>query len=295
MSDRILVCHAEGIGNCIQLSPCLRTLKEVLGYKLDYWHAFGSFKIPKIIPYVDKWFRGKDIKKIKPEQYVGLVSTAWTKKFLGKVPLKNLTKITPLSMFRSEVDTYMDIARYLGVPDDKLIWYGNCTYKKVEDTYDIVMHNGYNPKGTANWEIKSYPWYVEVAKMFKESKLSVCSVGAKSEYIFNTVDLTGINLMNSLGLIKNAKLFIGNDSGLYHCANALGVTNVVIFTATSIAKNYDSRFHKFSTIIGRDDLKCRPCQSGKHWKNCKTWECKNIHPQIIYKAVMGLLNRTNYT
>lgn len=290
MSGRILVCHAEGIGNCIQISPCLRTLKEVLGYELDYWHAFSSFKIPKLIPYVDKWFTGSEINAIDTKQYIGLVSTIWTKQYINKLPLRNLTKITQLSMSKSEVDTYMDIARGFGVEEDKIIWHGNCLFKSVESHYDVVIHNGYNSIGAANWKIKEYPSYTKVAKILRKNGVNVCSVGSKKEYLTHTDDMTGLSLLTSLGLVRNAKLFVGNDSGLYHCANALEVPNIVIFTATSILKNYDSRFHKFTTIIGRDDLKCRPCQAGKKWNQCKDWKCQQIDPSKVAHAIMEKLN-----
>lgn len=290
MSNRILFCTGEGIGNVVQTIPVIRTLREVMGYRVDMWHAFGSFKVPKIIPYVDNWFISGKINNLKKKQYVGLVSTFWTRQYISRVPLRNLTKITPLSMFRSEVDTYMDIARYLKVPDEKILWYGNCVHKKVKPKYDVVLHNGYNPNGAANWKIKGYPQFAKVAKLLSKAGVKVCSVGAKSEHLAHTANMTDKPLLESLGVIKNAKLFVGTDSGLYHCANALGVPNIVIFTATSIAKNYDSRFHKFSTIIGRDDLECRPCQAGRKWKRCKDWKCQQIPPAKVFQAVMEKLD-----
>jgi ADP-heptose:LPS heptosyltransferase len=96
--------------------------------------------------------------------------------------------------------------------------------------------------------------------------------------------------LDTLGIIKNCKLFLGTDSGLYHCANALEVKNIVLFTATSIVKNYDNRFHKYSTILGRDDLDCRPCQAARRWaKDCKSWECQRIDPKLIVGKIKELL------
>lgn len=290
MNKRLLACHGEGIGNCIQISPCLRTLKEVLGYEIDFWHAFGSFPIPKIIPYVDKWVVGSDILAIDPSDYVGKVSTFWTRNHIDSGPLRKLellNTITPLSAFRSEVDTYMGIARDLGAEEKDLIWEGDCNYMAVESVYDVVIHNGYNALSPADWKIKSYPYYEDVAGILKDYGLRVCSIGNKNEYIQNTEDNTRMPLLTSLGIIKNSKVFLGNDSGLYHCANALGVKNVVIFTASSVLKNYDKNFHKYSTVIGRDDLECRKeCQARRGWKNyCTNWNCREIPPSVIVDAV----------
>lgn len=293
MSNKILFCTGEGIGNVIQCIPVIRTLKEVLGYKVDFWHAFGSYGInKKLIPYVDKWIVGNQMMNIHQTDYIGAVSTIWAKVIIGKNygPLSNtklLNTIKPLSMERPEVDTYMDIARDLGVKEEDILWYGKCNYGETDEKFDIVIHNGYNRYGSADWRIKSYPHYEKVVEYL--DGLKVCSVGSKEEYIKGTENRTGLSLQESLGLIKNCRIFVGNDSGLYHCANALGKDNIVIFTATSIKKNYDGRFHKYSTIICRDDLECRPCQAGRKWKACETWECQNIDPEVVLKGIKSVI------
>jgi len=290
MAKKILFCTGEGIGNVIQTIPTIRTLKEVLGYEVDMWYAFGAFSIPHIIPYVDRWFMNVNIIKADPNEYEGLVSTFWTRNHIKALPqYKRLNEIIPLRMDRSEVDIYMDIARELGAPEEDLIWHGTCRYNKTDEKYDVVVSDGYNRQGSANWSIKHYPYYKEVITLLKEKSLDICSLGASGEHISGTVDRTGLNLLDSLGIIANSKLVLSNDSGLYHAANALGIKNLVIFTATSIEKNFDSRFHKFSTIIGRDDLDCRPCQAGRGWKNCKTWKCREIDPKIVVKKIEELL------
>ena len=291
--SKLLFCTGEGVGNVIQNIPVIRTLNEVLGFEIDFWHAFGSFPIPKVIPYVDKWICGGEIMNINLDDYVGMVATLWVKNHITRYPLselKLLNKIVPLTMVRSEVDIYMDIARDLGVKEEDIIWHGDCSYLPSRIKYDVVVHNGYNPVGSANWKIKSYPYYPQVVELLKDSGLSVCSVGAKNEYIKGTDNKTGLDLLSTGGVLKNCKVFLSNDSGLYHYANALEVPNVVIFTATSIEKNHDKRFHKYSTIIGREDLDCRSCQATRRWnKDCKTWDCREIDPEIIYNLVRKLI------
>jgi len=283
---KLLFATAEGIGNVIQTIPVIRTLNERLDFEIDLWLAFGSFPIPNIL-YVDKWIVGGQIRQINLSQYEGVVSTYWTREHIRILPLKLLNKPTKLSMTRSEVDCYMDIARDLGAKEKDLIWHGKCLYNQTKESFDVVVHNGYNPHGSANWKIKSYPHYAKVVEMLTKKGLKICSVGAGHEYINGTINRTGFPLLVTLGIINNCKVFLGNDSGLYHCANALSRPNVVIFTATSIEKNFDERFHKYTTIIGRDDLECRPCQAGRRWnKDCKTWDCQQVDPEVIYKAVM---------
>ena len=75
VNKKLLFVSGEGVGNCIQLIPCLRTLKDILEYSIDYCHMFGSSFIPKVIPYTDNWFVGNQIRHINPNDYVGIVST----------------------------------------------------------------------------------------------------------------------------------------------------------------------------------------------------------------------------
>ena len=296
MKKKLLVCHAEGLGNCVQIVPCLRTLSEVLGFELDYWHVFSHYTIPKIFPYVDKWIVGQKIRSIDLSEYEFKVATFWTRNHINIQPLDRLpllNNIQPINIKRSEVDVYMDIARDLGAKEEDLIWHGECNYnklRKAESQYDLVIHNGYNKHGTSydNWYLKSYPYYKEVVNLLPEFK--ICSVGSDNEFIEGTHNETGLDLLTTGNIIKNCKVFLSNDSGLYHYANALSVPNIVIFTYTSTRKNYDKRFHKYSTIIRRDDLECIGCQNTPLFKTCKTRECRNIDPVFISNVIKERIN-----
>jgi ADP-heptose:LPS heptosyltransferase len=205
------------------------------------------------------------------------------------MPLKRLANIHKLEMNRSEVDVYMDIARDMGIPEDQFIWTGSCRYNSNMPTFDFVISNGYNRKSGKLWTIKEYPYWAEVAKILIDKGYSVCSIGGPTEYVPGTVNKTGLCLLDSLGLIKNSKHgLLSNDSGMYHCGASMEVPVYVIFTATSIAKNFDKRFHRSVKIIGRTDLECRPCQAGRRWtKDCKTWDCREIEPVGVVREILG--------
>ena len=291
---RIIFLHAEGIGNVVQAFPCIRTLTEVLGYKVDFCHLFGSFNIPKeIIPYINKFLHISDLSTIDVSQYDGKVATAWVSNYLtagnlSKLPL--LSKIYSIKMDVSEVDTYMNIARDLGAKEE-LLWEATLNIKPSNKKYDVVIANGYNTIGSANWVIKSYPYYKEVAKILFDNNLKVASIGNGTEYVKGTINETGLSLIDSIKIIKGSKCLLSNDTGSYHLSNLVGIKNFVIFTATSIKKNYDKRFHKYSNLIYRDDLKCRPCQASRLWNTtCKKWECRNISPEFIVKKILKDLN-----
>ena len=288
MDKKLLFVTGEGIGNVIQTIPVIRTISQF--YDIDFWWSFGTFTTSqKLIPYTGRWVVGGNVRHLDINSYYGKVSTFWTREHHKAVSLPLLNKVTPLILERSEIDVYMDIAIDLGIRERDILWYGECNYNKSNVYYDIVVHDGFNRDSPAKWEIKSYPYYKKVVESLKKD-FSVCSVGTKNEYIEGTDDMTGLNLMDTLGVIKNCKLLLGNDSGLYHCANALGIKNVVIFSATSITKNHDNRFHKYSTLIKRDDLECRPCQGSQKWRRaCKDWKCREIDPEFVIEKVRQLL------
>ena len=285
---KLLFVTAEGIGNVIQTLPTLRTLKKVLGHQIDTWWAFGNYPIPHIAPYSDKWFSGGEISNINPAEYVGKVSTYWTRNHMNAGPISEIPLLAMSDSVRpdrSEVDTYMDIARKLGAKEEDLLWYGKCNYTSLTDEYDLVIHDGYKKRGKVSdsWKLKSYPYYCKVVELL--SDLKICSVGSWQEFIAGTIDRTGLNLLSTGGVMHNSGLFLGNDSGLYHYANGLGVKNIVIFTYTSTMKNYDKRFHEYSRILQNDRLDCLSCQNTKRFKTCKTRECREIDPEIVANAV----------
>ncbi len=290
---RILFITAEGIGNVIENVPTIRTIKEVLGFEVDVWHAFGNYPIPHITPYASKWFSGGEINRINPKDYVGKVSTYWTRNHVNVGPLAHIPLLAMSDSVRpdrSEVDTYMDLARKLAAKEEDLLWSGKCNYTPLTERYDLVVHDGYNKKGTVSdsWKLKSYPYYKEVVKLLPD--LAICSVGSQEEYIEWTIDRTGLNLLSTGGIIKNSKLLLSNDSAMYHYATGLGVKNIVIFTYTSTMKNYDKRFHKYSRILQNDKLDCLSCQNTPRFKTCTTRECREIDPEIAANTVMEELN-----
>jgi lipopolysaccharide heptosyltransferase II len=69
-------------------------------------------------------------------------------------------------------------------------------------------------------------------------------------------DLRGIPLRQAFMLIKKAKLFVGNDSGLMHAADALDTPSVIIFGGT--APYWGGPLSKKAKVIYRG-MDCQPC------------------------------------
>ena len=162
---------------------------------------------------------------------------------------------------------------------------------------DILIHDGYSKwskESRKRWFPKSYPKYVELAKILLCLGYRVGSIGSKEEYIDGTEDLTGMKLKHSISAIKSCKLLISNDTSTYHMANIVKIPNIVIYTFTDPKKNFCKKFHAYSSIV-RLDLPCSPCQlTGgydywqKHKDECK-WDCRDIPVENIIERVKEIL------
>ncbi len=107
------------------------------------------------------------------------------------------------------------------------------------------------------------------------------------EHIVNMVGKT--TLKEAACLIKNAALFIGNDSGLSHLSAAMGQKTIAIFGPTSPV--WTAPLGKFATFVWKPP-ECAPCYK----RECPlgTKACmKNVSTEDVFKKVKELLNNVN--
>ncbi|NPA32774.1 MAG: glycosyltransferase family 9 protein [Aquificae bacterium] len=145
----------------------------------------------------------------------------------------------------------------------------------------------------ARYEKKRYPYFGEVAKLFEREGIRVLVVGSAEERgICERVG--GVNLCGELGLeevlgvIAGARLFLGNDSGLLHCARAVGTKAVQIYGGTHPTLGF-SLFPEEGEVICRC-LPCQPCDvHGKGGCRRGDFACLDIPPKEVFDISMKLL------
>jgi hypothetical protein len=171
---------------------------------------------------------------------------------------------------------------------------GGCGHAACFEGFDVVFANGYNKtRNLTDWEAKTYPHMEHVAAVLLSLGFKVATVGTPGEHIPGTVDRTGVGLFKTFGLIQRARLFVSNDTGLYHVAAALGIPALALFTFTDTAKNYDRIFHRSARILSRG-LACQPCQlkGAQYWiqnrPQCQ-WACRDIPPPEVIDAIREAL------
>jgi len=295
----ILFVVGDGIGNQVQTLPaffyCKKRYPDMSIYVYNVIPTQTSITDFLFSGYCnDIYYSKKDISKYRFNFQI-LTSACYGSQFKG-IKVKNnmlLSQVHKLSEIRfnlMSVDNHFTKKDFNIVPN---------ILKKIsvnKNIPDILIHNGYskiNEWSKKVWFPKSYSRYEKLAKQLKKMGFTVGSIGSKDEYINGTINLTESKLRHSIGMIRSCKLLISNDTSTYHLANAVGTKNIVIFTFTDPIKNFDKDFHKYTTIIRREDLNCSPCQlKGEfgHWleKDCG-WKCRKIQVNQIVQEVEKIL------
>lgn len=305
---RILVCIGEGIGNIIETLPLLVTLREA-GHEVEVFITNCSFSVTKdIFPGFRVWM-SSEAAEMNANAFDGKVMTIWAyvhkdddrdvSEALESIPTLNDIGRQQMRLDTSEVRVYLNAAEELGIEEEDFTYDTkkdlgeNAYYGFEHNGNDVIFADGYNYKNsTDKWWVKSYPLYPDLAEKLKSDDLRVASVGAKREHVPGTSDYTGLDLLDSFSLIKRCKCVVTNDSAMYHAAAAFGTPCVVLFTFTSVPKNYDENFHKRCDIIGVD-LECRKdCHARRRWKDCPNGlKCRNIPVGSVYQKVKEKLEK----
>ncbi len=167
-------------------------------------------------------------------------------------------------------------------------------YLKVKDKLLI----GINP-GATYGEAKCWDrdYFIELILMLKkEFNCAVFLIGGKDniekcEYIEKKIKVFNfagkLSIIESASLIEKMELFITNDTGPMHIADALGVKVVAIFGPTDV--NETPPFRKNGVIIYKN-LECSPCKERVcplGHNNCM----KLIKPDEVFNEIKNLIQK----
>jgi ADP-heptose:LPS heptosyltransferase len=169
--------------------------------------------------------------------------------------------------------------------------------KKKKAGLEIVVHAG------ARWANKRWPYFKELLdglRMVKGAHITL--TGVKDEVVnlpdllyykksgvdnrIGKTDFTGL-----LGIIRNADIFIGNDTAAAHAAYLFGLKCLVFLGPT--VRQFGFVTEKDFTVLEDKSLLCRPCHLHGGGK-CPigTFECmRNLKPEIVLKEITKLTRR----
>lgn len=154
--------------------------------------------------------------------------------------------------------------------------------------------------------------FLQLTKILLQQKFSVVLFGSKDEFELcrricagageelaannshRVINLAGrTNLVETLQILRQARLAVSNDSGGQHLAAVCGIPTVSIFGPTILEQGF--RPWNSQAVVVQEFLDCRPC--GKHGhKKCPigTHECmKNISAQQVHLAIQDLITEAN--
>jgi len=191
------------------------------------------------------------------------------------------------------LDTVRDDPDFEPLRKEKRSIKGRIKRRKIKT---IVMHPG------ARWPLKRWPYFTELACALAELRnVKVIITGLKDEvenydkilYSKNYAlkDMMGkTDFAEMARLIKNADLFIGNDTGSAHVASMYGVESLIFLGPTVQQFGFitEQDFH-----IAENRLPCRPCHvHGGKLCFTGTFECmKNTTVQEALNRVKKILKR----
>ena len=143
------------------------------------------------------------------------------------------------------------------------------------------------------WDIRKFNELIEVMKeKIKNSRIYIIGTRHDLEYKLNlsknVIDLRGkTTLKEIIYLIKNANLFIGNDSGIMHIADAFEIPSLILFGSTS--PDWTGPLSNRVKIL-KANIHCSPCFK----KECryKTYEClKLITVEMAVKKIFSIIKK----
>jgi len=191
---------------------------------------------------------------------------------------------------RHEAQTKLALIRILGcdIKDEKLeVWFDESDTRKVNEflkdngVLDSDLLIGINPGGyrpSRRWDWEKFAQACEI--LVKKYKAKIIITGSKLEINLakrienkmaaKPIDSTGeLSLTQLSALISRCNLYISNDSGPMHIANALKTPLVAIIGA-GMRKIYP--YQKDNCVIVKKEVECSPCYKFR----CKDMRCLNI-------------------
>jgi lipopolysaccharide heptosyltransferase II len=230
----------------------------------------------------------KEIKKLKADQAVTLTPSVSSGIMLARAGIRLragfseegifLNRVYNRDMKHKDVHIIDEYAKIFGMLEPPVMLAGSqqeiftdsVMEAKVKKRFGISGRNMnvvmapfvmYGP--AKMWPIEKWmELAVKILERHRHARIFVIGTPADAAFDFNTVNERLIDLRGKTGLkeafilIKNASLFIGNDSGLMHAADAFKVPLIAVFGSTSF--NWTGPVSKNSRVIF-NRVACSPC------------------------------------
>jgi len=285
---KVLVVHSWGMGDMILATPMLKSLK-LSGYRVDLIVLSQINKqllqnndfIDNIFVLHSKW---QFIRFFRSYDY--LVSTAGTnpkkihqlnlligaKKVFTAAQEKDLHRIDMNLKIVSELLTKQVKDPYIYINDNRSI------IKKY--LKDGMKNIGFAVGSGAKQKFKRWNGYKELIAKLKGNKLLFIGPDElELEAVYKDLDVTIVkeNLEDTIKIISQLDLLVGNDNGLMHIGYATKINTVTIYGMTNEKETGGYRKNNKNVFL---DMECRPCFDPATDKvGCQTYDCLKMLPE----------------
>lgn len=143
-----------------------------------------------------------------------------------------------------------------------------------------------------------YEYWDALAKRFISDGYQVIILGGESERediqrgsFFDDIELINLcgktSVMESCAVLCHSVLAVGGDTGMMHCAGAVGTPSLTLFGCTDY-KNYLAYGNKSYYITSKE--KCSPCFGRTGLLTCDDFVCmKHISTDEVYKKALSII------
>ncbi len=297
---RVLVVHSWGLGDLIMATPMLRSL-HLSGHRVDLaLFSSANTTVLKGNDFIDKihLIRSKiDFVKFF-KRYDALVTTAGTNP--KKIASLNLL-IQAKKVFASHQEK--DIHRIdmnLNIVQDIAPKQIREPYIFVNDNEDILRKYLFTKRKNiafcvgsgSKQKFKRWDGFWELATRLNNENILVFigpdEVDLIKKYKNLDVKIVQESLEDTIKLIANVDLAIGNDNGLMHIAYATKRDTVTIYGMTN-EKETGGYYPNNETVCL--DMACRPCfDPATDYVGCATFDClHNLSVENVWKACRKFL------
>jgi hypothetical protein len=269
----------SGIGNMTHISPLVRHLAEHYGKRIDIVVA-EDYSDSLFLLHNPKWVNS--VFSLRPTVLTKRYDTIFLTHSFGpaRVQFNGKRVVWSRDWEEFSADHVLHEARFnfeavkqlLGINYDETAigryYVGEAAYRRPEGKL-VGVHGG-SKEGF--WLSKRWPYYSELAAELKKRGYRVASFGTSTEYVEGTEDRTGGNIEQMARSLCDCSYFVGNDSGVMHLANSLGIPLIALFGPTNPRTR--GPLGKDSRVLSLQK-QCAPCEC-KSKELFQSGECRCI-------------------
>ncbi|MEO1927634.1 MAG: glycosyltransferase family 9 protein [Nautiliaceae bacterium] len=294
---KILVFHSWGMGDMIMATPMLKSL-AISGYKVDLVttseinrkilkgnnfleNIYVIDKMWKMMRFFGKYDYLAATAGINPKKIKFLGKFIGVKKVFCGEQQKDIHRIEMNLKIVEPLLKKIDKEPYIYINNNQEV-----LKKYLKPTKNI----GFAVGSGSRQKFKRWPYFKELIQKIDGNKLIF--IGPDEIELEEKFKDLGVivkeNIEDTINLISNLDLLIGNDNGLMHIGYATKINTVTIYGMTNEKETGGYRENNESVFL---DLECRPCfDPATDYVGCDDFKClKDLKVEEVYKRCQKFL------